>query len=310
MSLNTPFVLVPISLTDAMLTASSIAEPAAGETAWVSGGTYVIDDERIVAATHKVYSCVKACTGRTVSPELDPNYWLAKRPTAKWAAFDGYSSTASESTGTLSYTLRPGFCNALDMLAIVGTSATVTVKNGPGGTVAASYTSDLLEPFAGLYELLTQLPRQRTKLLIKDLPFLPDPEIIITITNGASGPVALGMLALGDLRPLLDDTSGMGTLQGAQAKPGTYGYIKNNSDGSWVIVPGLSATDMSFSVAMPLQSANAALATIQAVLNVPCVLIATLDGRFDGLNIFGLISGVMRYGNPICELQLDAKGSI
>lgn len=310
MSLNTPYVLIPVSLTDAMLTASSIAEPAAGETAWLSGGTYAIDDECIVVATHTVYSAVRDHSGRAISPELDEKYWLPKRPTLRWAAFDGYSSTAAKTAGTLSYTLRPGFCNAIDLLALVGSAVSVTVKDGPGGAVLMSYTSDLLEPFAGMYELLTNLPRQRSKLLLKDLPFVPDPEITISITNGASGAVAVGMVALGDLRPLLDDASGMGTIQGAQAKPGTFSYIKTNSDGTWNIVRGADTTDMSFTVVMPLESANYALATIQSVLGVPCCIVASLDGRFDGLNIFGLPSGVLKYGNPLCEFPLDVKGTI
>ena len=62
---NGPWVLVPIDVDDAMLSSTTIAEPAATETAWVSGGTYAIGDKRIRTQTHRVYQSATAHTGVT-----------------------------------------------------------------------------------------------------------------------------------------------------------------------------------------------------------------------------------------------------
>ena len=75
------YVLKPITITAGMIQAgTSIDEPAAGETAWTSVGTYTVGDLRIRSTTHKVYECVQASTGRTALPENDPAYWLEKGP--------------------------------------------------------------------------------------------------------------------------------------------------------------------------------------------------------------------------------------
>lgn len=119
-------ILVPIPITDSMLLAgTTIAEPAPGETAWVSGATHVVDDLRIRATTHRVYACMQAHTGRAQLPENDPAFWKDKEPTQRFAPFDAYTTTAAKTTGSLTYVLQPGFFNALSFYGLVGASLTV-----------------------------------------------------------------------------------------------------------------------------------------------------------------------------------------
>ena len=303
-----PYVLVPITVDDTKLSSATIAEPAAGETVWASG-TYAIDDERIVISTHRVYSCVQAHTGRAVSPEADSAYWLEKRPTQRYAVFDGYRNTKSLSLTTWTYVLRPGFFNALGFFGLVGGGLNVTVKDAPGGTVAYASSTDLTEPFGGFYELLTRTPRQRTTVMLRDLPLLPNPELTITITASSGISRGAGMVAIGDLTPLVDESTWAGVESGAQAKPKTYSYFKNNADGSTEIKRGLSATDISISIAMPPGNADVILATVQEVLDVPCAWITDADG-FTGLTAFGLGTGSLTYGADVCKFQIDVKGYI
>ena len=76
-------VMVPVTISDSMILAgTSIAEPAASETVWVSGGTYTLGQERIRTTTHRVYEC--AHSGRTALPEADPTFWQDTRPTLRW----------------------------------------------------------------------------------------------------------------------------------------------------------------------------------------------------------------------------------
>ena len=46
-----PYILKPTPITDAMLASCTVAEPAAGETAWTSAGTYALGDNCIRTTT-------------------------------------------------------------------------------------------------------------------------------------------------------------------------------------------------------------------------------------------------------------------
>lgn len=305
------FVLVPLVVTDAMRTSSSIAEPAATETAWASGGTYLLGDMRIRATTHRVYECVLAHTGVATLPENDPTRWIDRAPTLKWAAYDGYISTKSIGTGTYTDVLRPGFTNAISIYGAVGSAVSVVIKDGPGGATAFTYTGDLIEPYPGFYELLTRAPRQRSKLLLSNLPLLPDPEITITITAGASAPVGAGLIALGDLRKLIDDADWGGTQNGAQAQPVTFSYIDFDKYGNLTIARRPAATDLDVKVIMPRDVADYALTTFQEVLDVPCAWIATDVAGYAGLNVFGLGSGNLSYDSfNHAIMSIKVKGII
>ena len=78
-----PFFLVPVPITDAMITSSTAAEPGAGETAWNAATTYAVDDEAIRTGTHRVYTAVAAgvdATAPEVSQYRTTPRWVDTRP--------------------------------------------------------------------------------------------------------------------------------------------------------------------------------------------------------------------------------------
>ncbi|MCX8017402.1 MAG: hypothetical protein N2690_05830, partial [Rhodocyclaceae bacterium] len=112
----------PLTITDAMIGAgTSIPEPAAGEVAWASGGSYSAGDVRIRTATHRKYMALQTHSGRSTPPESDPQYWEDVGPTMRWAPFDQYVSTGASATTSLTYVLRPGYFNSLALYGLVGT---------------------------------------------------------------------------------------------------------------------------------------------------------------------------------------------
>ena len=74
-----PFILIPLAVTDAMLTSSTIAEPASGEVAWNPATTYAIGDKVILTSTHRVYQNLVAGVN-AMSPDVNqgqtPAIWL------------------------------------------------------------------------------------------------------------------------------------------------------------------------------------------------------------------------------------------
>lgn len=306
-------ILISIPVTAAMISAgTTVVEPAAGETAWVASAAYVLGDLRIRATTHRVYECVQAHTGRTALPEVDSAYWLDKGPTQRWAPFDWYISTAATATSTMTYVLRPGtFFNAISLYGLVGISITVTVRDTPGGTPIYTYTGFLSEPPLGWYEYLFAPLRPITKLVLTNIPIRPDAELTITLPSTGGAAVGIGMINVGDYRPLMGGAEWGGTEYGSSAEPVSYSYVKTNDDGTTVIKRRTKATGMSATVIMPQESADYALACIQEVLDVPVAWIATDAPGYAGLNVFGLGSARVSYDSVgYSKVTLTVKGFI
>lgn len=309
-----PFVLVPITITDAMVTSSTAAEPDASETAWNAVTAYTVGQEAILTAPHRVYKNLLGGAHAT-SPELaltgDTPRWLDARPTNKWAAFDGQVDTQSELVTPLTWVLRPGMFNAIALYGLDGSALDIEIKDAPGGTVVDTLTSDLLEPPIDHYDYYFGQIRSITKVLWRDLVPYADPEVTITITAAAGVTVKAGMIAFGDLRPLVTVEGTGGTGAGARVKPKTYSYINTDVWGVTRIVRRAKATDMEIRVKVPSDDADAALATLQEVLDVPACWIGSDDTNVAGLNVFGLASGDLSYEDEeFSILQINVKGFI
>lgn len=307
-------ILVPITLTDAMLSSSTIAEPAAGETAWNAATSYTVGQRCILTSTHRVYENLIAGVNAT-SPDqaltgATPR-WLDYGPTNRWAAFDGVVNTPSTATTTFTYVLLPGFFNAIAFYGMDGATITVSIKNAPGGTVFYSYTGSLLEPPVDYYDYYFGTIRGLSKLVLRGILLYANPEVTITVTAASGVTVKAGMIAFGDLRPLISEGGLGGTQYGASAEPFTYSYINTDTFGRTSIVRRHSATNMRASVVVPKSDADSALATVQAVLDVPAAWIATDADGYDGLNVFGLGSGSLGYDGPShAALNITVKGFI
>lgn len=305
-------ILVPITLTDAMLSSSTIAEPAAGETAWNAATSYTVGQRCILASTHRVYENLIAGVNAT-SPDqaltgATPR-WLDYGPTLRWAAFDGVVNTPSTATTSFTYVLLPGFFNAIAFYGMNGASITVSIKDAPGGTVFYTYSGSLIEPPVDYYDYYFGAIRGLSKLVLSDILLYANPEVTITVTG--VGTVEAGMIAFGDLRPLISEGGIGGTQQGASAEPFTYSYINTDAFGRTSIVRRHSATNMRVSVVLPKTDADAALATVQSVLDVPAAWIATDAEGYAGLNVFGLGSGSLGYEGPNhATLNITVKGFI
>ena len=307
-AISVPKILVPLTITDDMLVSSSVPEPDAGETAWVSGGTYVGGDIRIRATTHRKYMAQTNHTGITTPPENDPTRWLDVGATNRWAMFDPRRTTQTTAATSITVVLKPGFFNALAFYLTQGATLQVSVLDAPLGTEIYADTRSLDGPYIDEYDWCWGPFREQTKQVFSNI--LPYPEATLTITVSASAgtPVAVGMAAIGDLRPLFLGEWG-GTQYGAKAEPTSNSYIKTDTFGDTTIIKRASATDMRLSVVFPKDDADYALSCLQEVLDTPAAIIATEASGYSGLNIFGLISGPVSYDGPShATIEAQVKG--
>lgn len=300
-------IITPITITDAKLTSSTLAEDTTS--AWTSA-TYAVGDFRHVVATHRVYKCALAGSS-TVSPELDPTRWVDTRPTNKWAPFDIYTSTAAATVTTMTYVLTPGYFNAIALYGLTGSQYTLTVKDEAGGTTLYTRTGYLYADPIGWYEYLFGALKSVNKLVFTGIPPRPEAEVTLTITAASGEAVGLGMFAVGDYVSLAGEGDWGGALQGASAEPVTYSYIKTNADGTTSIVRRHAATNLRVTVALPRTEADAVLQAMQDVLDVPVAWIATDAQGYVGLTTFGIGSGSMRYDSfSVANFEINVKGLV
>lgn len=283
-------ILIPIEITDAMIKAgTSIAEPDTGETAWVSGGTYALGDERL--SEHAIYECVKAHSASAVLPRLDAKNWLRKRSSNRYAPFDYYLSTRGQGTGSVTYVLQPGFFRAVDVRGLVGDRIKITAKDAPGGTITKELDQDLFEQALGLYELLFLPLTTRTEASLRDIPISPTGEVTVTVTGGPAAKVGIGKLSVGIWQSLVGADKFGGVESGPRARPKSYTYRKFNDDGTFERVQRGSATNVDFTVILESSEALAASAILMQILDTPVVVEASKLPRFGWLNTVGIVTG-------------------
>lgn len=303
-------ILVPLSITDSMLSAgTSIAEPdtSRGEVAWDVATAYTAGQR--VTYTGSVWEAVASSTG--VTPGTDGTKWLRYGPSNRMAPFDEYTTTAAQGTTSITYVLRPGFCNGLRLDGLSGASLSVSFKDAPGGAVVWSWSGDLWEQAIGLYELLFQPLRQLRVMSFAGLPLHPDPELTITITAASGVAVAVGSIMVGDWRVLIGESEWGGVGYGATAARKSYTYWDEKDDGTYQIVRRPSRRDVQCQVEFDADEAMYADALLDEVQDRLVAFEASDMPRYGYLNTAGFVTGSISAANySVSRLDLNIKGSI
>ena len=299
--MSAPNVLVPIQITDAMLTSSTAPEPAAGETAWNAATSYTVGQECILTSTHRVYACqisgVDAISPHLALTGASPR-WKDIRATNRWSCLDMRRNNQTVLVTPFTMVLRPGIFNAIKFYGLDGSAISVSIKDAPGGTVFYTHSADLMELPMDHYDYYFGRIKPISKVLCSDIVPYEDPEVTITITAGTGATVKAGIIAIGDMRQLLADPEKGGTQYGASAKPVTGSYVAMDSAGYNSINSRAKGTDLDIRVQVPIEDANSALSTLQDVLDVPVSWMAGDAGNFSGLDSFGIGSGSVSYAGP------------
>ncbi|MGI4948414.1 MAG: hypothetical protein ACRYHC_06940, partial [Janthinobacterium lividum] len=127
--------LQPVTVTDAVLVASSVAEDDAS--AWSFTTSYQTGARVIDAATHRIYESLVAGNASR-DPATSSDVWLDVGPTNRWAAFDDALGTAVEAAGQIVMTLAAGAIDALALLDVVAATARVQAGGYDRSQVAGS----------------------------------------------------------------------------------------------------------------------------------------------------------------------------
>lgn len=282
--------------------------------AYAAGTTYAAGARVHSPISRRVYQSAKdANTGHDptiLTNQMDaagvPTWWVDVGPTNRIAMFDGLITSQTVAASPLVITLDPGAFNGFALFAMDADSYSVEVLDGPGGAVMYSEPTTSLDGSqpSDYYEYFFDRPKPLTQFIRSGITPYGNSRIKLTLTK-ATGPVKLGMFAIGDLRSV-------GIPQrDAQVDPQDFSYIKQDAFGNGRIQRRPNATNLSISAVMAREDANDVLQTIKDVLGTPVVVVASTAQFYEWMLAFGPISASMTpVPYPDVTVKLSVKGFI
>lgn len=283
----TASIITPIALTDAMLTSSTA--PETDYAVWTAG-SYSVGDRRIMTTgIHRVYECQADHTSSNSSgaPNLNlkgnPPQWLDIAPTNKWAMFDEKIGTVTTQGSPLTVVIAPGQVGGLALLELQGSTATVSIKNQPGGTEVYSRVIDLDgTEINSFFDWFFVDFEQKTDVTLTDLPsHFYNCELTVTIAS--AGPVACGVCHVGRVYAIGETQRGAGI--------GMISYSKADTDsfGNLEVLKRGNSKRASWAIRIENSSLNRVSRLLYAMDAVLCIFIATEEPGYEPLIIYGII---------------------
>jgi hypothetical protein len=221
MSANDFALLRPITITEAMFTSSTVAEPAVttdpDPAAWNAGTAYVVGDRVHRTTTHKIYQRLVNGTTAT-APESDTTNWIEVGPTNKWKMFDQANESQTTKADSIVVVLTPGvFADTLVFDNVDAVSIRVQVAGTSYDQTATLRTRVLDNWWDYFFETFIY----KTYAVFTGLPMLLANVITITITKTGST-AKIGTCVLGRRKVI------GGTSYGATA--GIIDYSRKSTD--------------------------------------------------------------------------------
>jgi hypothetical protein len=278
-------VILPVTLTDAMVAFTGGANSAPAEpdgvtdpSAWVIGTTYAAGALVHRTTTHRKYRSLAASnTGNT--PETTKGVWWEEvGGTMRWAMFDPLASSKTSKTSPLTVTLTPGIVNSLAALGLVGSTLTITQRDGV--TVVYSQTIALVDgtPVADWWGYFFDPIAQRESVVLTDL--LPIAASTIEVSLTGTGTVAIGTLMVGTVRDL-----GV-TLQGAEISGVDYSRKEFDAAlGVTLLSEGAFRGRLSLKTIVPAGAVDAMVQLLKRIRATPVVWIGADDGRYQSMTL-------------------------
>jgi len=200
--------LTPITLTDAMLTSSSVAE---AEATWDVGTTYAAGDIRRYGSDHDLYSS-KVSSNTANIPIKWPDetaHWYDEGKTNRWNCFDLETNIQTVDASPVVIVITPGeLVTGIHFDSFEADTIQIDVSDG-STTVYTNTLDCKTRDVTTFYDYFFATYRYKSSVAVFDLPAaLTSPIITITITNG-SGSVKVGGIAFGrhyDLGPASENS--------------------------------------------------------------------------------------------------------
>lgn len=283
-------VITPVTITDAMLTSSSVPEPDTGETAWAVGTTYALAARAY--KNHIMYeSLIAGNLGNDPAletqndPDNPPTKWLEVGRTNRWEMFNLTRNAQTVYASPHTVVITPG--KRINSLGISGLenvdNVSITVTSG--ATTVYSNTENLnTRDVTSYYDYCFAPFSTRPSFVKFDLPPYTDAVISVTL-SATSGLVKCGAFVIGN-------STNIGDVQyGAESDVLNFSRIDRAFDGTIQLLPRRSVPKTIQQVFADKSLVNK-IRNLRTALNaVPAVwagLDQTDDEYFEPLLIFGI----------------------
>ena len=294
-------VVSPITITDAMLSSSTVAE--ADYSAWSSATTYAAGTRVIVLSKHKIYESLQA-SNLNKDPTTQTAWWIEVSPTNRWACFDTSVSTQTKQSTSISFTINPGqSVNALAALNLSNVSSmTISMTSSLGGGTVFTKTIDLsaLPVYSNWWTWFYSSKVTPTQSINLDLPSYVDGIITVTI-NGGTG-LAVGVLMIGQQRAF-----GLGIQYGARVGIVDYSRKEKNTYGETILVQRSFAKRANFDLILEKYETDQLQNFLSEIRATNALWIGSDD--YESTTIFGFYKSfdvVISYSNRSdCSLEIE-----
>lgn len=176
----------PVSVSDATLTSSNVAEPAVttnpDPAAWNAATAYVVGDRVTRSTTHSIYERLVNGTTAT-APESDSTNWVRVGSTNRWKMFDGANNTQTTKADSIVVEITP--TTVVDAVALDNLDATnvrVQVANTDYDETLSLRSRDV----RGWYDHFFEPFVNKKYAIFFGLPLVIGNKITITITKTGS----------------------------------------------------------------------------------------------------------------------------
>lgn len=187
-------IIVPITITDAILTSSDV--PENDKAAWAVGTAYTVGQEVMVTTPniHKIYICRVNSTGHNPPDNIydgttDPvtGYWSLVSATNRWKMFDQQTGSKTSQTGTIEVSLTPGLLyNSVAFFGLECDELNVTVMRGAVEVYNTDVVMKDLYEIDGYFDWFFAAIEKKETVVLTDLPAYTDTVMTITADAGAA----------------------------------------------------------------------------------------------------------------------------
>ena len=295
-------VIEPITVTDANLTSSTIAED--DYPAWDGVTTYAIGDRRIYG--HVIYEALTVNTNK--QPDQNPLDWLNVGATNRWRMFDSKVGTQSTATTSMTVVITPGSANAVALVNVDAAYADIVMTDPLAGVVYSRtirLSSTIIS--SDWYAYFTDPITARTVFTVTNLPLYPNASISITVRKEACEPVSLGSLVVGMVRQWGIRPS---ILTGATTGIQDYSRKERDQFGNFLIVERAFAKRARWGIILTHREIDAFQARMAAIRAKPAVFIGS--DRLDSTVIYGFYRdfSVVISSSRHAECSIELEGLI
>lgn len=267
----------PITITPALLTATSVAEADYPE--WSAGTTYADGDRVILAAQHRVYESVAG--GNTGNNPAMSTQWSEVGPTNLWRMFDLSISTATFVTDADYYEITPG--RAIPAVALVNVQGLASVRvrvTDPTFGLVYDQTRSMaaLPTEADWWAWFFDERDPPTRIILGDLPSYPAATIRLDFATSVTASIGVAVLCT-------KRAVGLGVQQGASIDIQDYSRKERNEWGDTVLMQRAYARRATLDVFMANAELDSVYNLLVSLRATPCLWVAS--DRRDALTLFG-----------------------